>query len=240
MTKPVSQDLSELLSEHGQQHLVDFWDQLHPTQQQQLESQLRAVDLPQINSLYQQATKVDSVAIDWSQVQQAPVKRLAHEASSRQAVIERGVEALRANQVAVVLVAGGQGSERFGIGILDRLADDADIVEPIEHGARRRIDRCNCGRQAAILGRAGEETRGMAGANLDDPRRPMVPYHRVGRCAVQSWEPVLSPARCRCGRIADRQQFGAQSFHVLKEGRKLLPMPFKCGLDRCVGGAGSG
>lgn len=110
MTKPVSQDLWELLSEHGQQHLVDFWDQLNSTQQQQLESQLRAIDLPQINSLYQQATKVESVAIDWSQVQQPPVKRLAHEASNRQAVVERGVEALRANQVGVVLVAGGQGS----------------------------------------------------------------------------------------------------------------------------------
>ena len=110
MTKPVSQDLWKLLSENRQQHLVDFWDQLEPTQQQQLESQLRAVDLPQINSLYQQATKIESVAIDWSQVQQPPIKRLAHEASNRQAVVERGVEALRANQVAVVLVAGGQGS----------------------------------------------------------------------------------------------------------------------------------
>ena len=110
MTKPVSQDLWELLSEHGQQHLVDFWNQLNPTQQQQLESQLRAIDLPQVNSLYQQATKAESIAIDWSQVQQPPVKRLGREASSGQAAVDRGVEALSANQVAVVLVAGGQGS----------------------------------------------------------------------------------------------------------------------------------
>ena len=110
MTKPVSRDLWELLSQYGQEHLVAFWDQLAPTQQQRLESQLRAIDLPQISSLYQQATKVARVAIDWSKVCPPPVKRLASEESSGQAAVARGVEALRANQTAVVLVAGGQGS----------------------------------------------------------------------------------------------------------------------------------
>ena len=110
MTKPVSQDLWELLSEHEQQHLVDFWDQLNPTQRQQLESQLRAIDLPQINSLYQQATKAESITIDWSQVLPPPVIRLPDDPSSEQAAMERGIEVLQANQVAVLLVAGGQGS----------------------------------------------------------------------------------------------------------------------------------
>ncbi len=110
MTKPVSSDLWELLSEYGQEHLLTYWDQLNPTQQQQLESQLRAIDLSQINRLYQEATNVDSVAIDWSQVRPPPVMRLANDPGNEQATIEQGIEALRANQVAVLLVAGGQGS----------------------------------------------------------------------------------------------------------------------------------
>jgi UDP-N-acetylglucosamine/UDP-N-acetylgalactosamine diphosphorylase len=110
MTKPVSRDLWELLSEHGQQHLVDFWDQLDPTQQQQLESQLHAIDLAEINRLYQQATTVEQAAIDWSQVRPPPVIQVASKDETRQAARQLGVEALRANQTAVVLVAGGQGS----------------------------------------------------------------------------------------------------------------------------------
>ena len=93
MTKPVSSDLWELLSEYGQEHLLTYWDQLNPTQQQQLESQLRAIDLSQINRLYQEATNVDSVAIDWSQVRPAPVMRLANDPGNEQATIEQGIEA---------------------------------------------------------------------------------------------------------------------------------------------------
>ena len=110
MTKPVNRDLWELLSEHGQEQLLDYWDQLNPTQQQQLESQLRTIDLPQMNRLYQEATKVESVSIDWSQVLPPPVIRLPDDPSSEQAIMERGIEVLQANQVAVLLVAGGQGS----------------------------------------------------------------------------------------------------------------------------------
>ncbi|MFP6576163.1 MAG: UTP--glucose-1-phosphate uridylyltransferase, partial [Pirellulaceae bacterium] len=110
MTKPVSRDLWELLSEHGQQHLVDFWDQLDPTQEQQLVSQLHAIDLAEINRLYQQATTVEQAAIDWSQVRSPPVIQVASKDETCQAARQLGVEALRANQTAVVLVAGGQGS----------------------------------------------------------------------------------------------------------------------------------
>ncbi|MFP6672044.1 MAG: UTP--glucose-1-phosphate uridylyltransferase [Pirellulaceae bacterium] len=110
MIKPVSRELWELLSQCGQEHLVAFWDHLDPTQQQQLESQLHAIDLAEINRLYQQATTVEQAAIDWSQARPPPVIQVASKDETRQPARQLGVEALRANQTAVVLVAGGQGS----------------------------------------------------------------------------------------------------------------------------------
>ena len=111
MTKPISRELSEPLSQFGQEDLVAFWDRLDAAKQQQLEQQIRALDLVELNDLFQQATKAEEEDIDWTSVCPAPAYRLQdHSTNSAAMAYQLGVEALRTNQVGVVLVAGGQGS----------------------------------------------------------------------------------------------------------------------------------
>ncbi|MDZ4658289.1 MAG: UTP--glucose-1-phosphate uridylyltransferase [Bythopirellula sp.] len=99
------------LSPFGQQHLVQFWDELNDAQQLQLATQIENIDLALIDSLAQ--GKVDQP--DWVELSRRaeppPAVRLgeASEAQIRKA-IECGAAALHAGKVGVLLVAGGQGS----------------------------------------------------------------------------------------------------------------------------------
>ncbi|QEG37040.1 UTP--glucose-1-phosphate uridylyltransferase [Bythopirellula goksoeyrii] len=105
------QDLEERLKPFGQEHLLQFWDELSPPQRQALASQIEAVDLGQINSLFR--GEVDQP--DWAQLSRRaeppPAVRLSEQSGDRnQAAIEHGIEALRAGQVGVMITAGGQGT----------------------------------------------------------------------------------------------------------------------------------
>jgi UDP-N-acetylglucosamine/UDP-N-acetylgalactosamine diphosphorylase len=115
---PAPQQLQDLLTGHGQQHLIQFWDSLDDAGRVQLAEQIEAVDFEQIDALFN--GNVDQP--DWAALAHRatppPAMRLADRASggsgglgfSPAEAIERGKAALRGGKVGVILVAGGQGS----------------------------------------------------------------------------------------------------------------------------------
>ena len=104
-------ELNSHLAQFGQQHLLAFWDQLNDSSRASLAQQILAIDLDQIR------TTLDASAAgnDWAAIAEAsfppPAVRLnaiaeADTTSARNA----GEAAIREGKIAVVLVAGGQGS----------------------------------------------------------------------------------------------------------------------------------
>ena len=100
------------LAQHGQQHVLAFWDELMPPQQAQLERQLREVDLELLDRL----RRGEQAAADWaalaSRAQSPPAIRLGqrHPEFDASAARRAGEQSLAAGQVGAVLVAGGQGT----------------------------------------------------------------------------------------------------------------------------------
>lgn len=97
----------ERLTQHGQAHVLKFWKQLNERQQQALLSQVAQLDFASITRM-QTMLAARGAPAEAGEVVPAPV--VEPEAPARAAARERGVAALRAGRVGVVLVAGGQGS----------------------------------------------------------------------------------------------------------------------------------
>ncbi len=121
MSKPLPAEISELLRRHGQDHLERRHDSLADNARAAFASQLREIDIPQVQQLYEslQATEVGgnegetaasraARAAPPSQVIRLP--RAADEQSAWNHAAQIGHELLRAGKVGVVLVAGGQGT----------------------------------------------------------------------------------------------------------------------------------
>src|SRR5689334_21492764 len=53
---PNRRELLALVQPWKQEHLLAFWDELSPPQQEQLAEQIRSVDFAQINELYREAS----------------------------------------------------------------------------------------------------------------------------------------------------------------------------------------
>ncbi len=106
--------LAERLERHGQTHLLRFWDELDADGRSRLVENLEPIDLERIDRLV--ATLVhgnESASHPSAQVEPMPVDRLPHtdaERSARREAAELGEAALAAGEVAVVVVAGGQGT----------------------------------------------------------------------------------------------------------------------------------
>ncbi|MCH7753258.1 MAG: UTP--glucose-1-phosphate uridylyltransferase, partial [Planctomycetes bacterium] len=106
------------LEPFGQQHLLQYWEELSQAQRRELAAQIEAVDLKRIDSLFR--GEVDQA--DWDQLSRRaeppPAVRLADRESgapgslgiTSAAAQERGARALESGEVGVLLTAGGQGS----------------------------------------------------------------------------------------------------------------------------------
>lgn len=105
-------ELLELLRPFGQQHLLAFWDELDPRQRGGLADQIRALDLQQIATLYQECETEEDLAKLAASAGPPPAVRIGgadNPFTAEQARV-RGRQALSAGTVGVALVAGGQGT----------------------------------------------------------------------------------------------------------------------------------
>jgi UDP-N-acetylglucosamine/UDP-N-acetylgalactosamine diphosphorylase len=102
----VPDDLRQRLRDHGQEHVLAWWDRLNDPERQELLGQLQAVDVELLRRLY--ARRDESYTVPAAErIAPIPVARLDPSDRETQHI---GEEALRRGEVAVLLVAGGQGS----------------------------------------------------------------------------------------------------------------------------------
>jgi len=108
-------ELQERLEQVGQEHLLRFWDELNDEQQCGLVAQIEAIDFSALAALYEKKDKASGIN-KLAQQAQAPSsvftlgKGDAEKTITPETAIAQGCEALDEGQVAVVLVAGGQGT----------------------------------------------------------------------------------------------------------------------------------
>ncbi len=103
----IPQDMHARLRQYGQDHVLAGWERLSDDERRHLLGQLAAVDLEELRGLY--ASRERSFALPAAErIKPAPV--VARCAPDESAVRVRGEDALRRGEVAVLLVAGGQGS----------------------------------------------------------------------------------------------------------------------------------
>lgn len=124
MTKRTDASEYDELLEHvepiGQQHLLRFWDQLDPRQQQTLAEQIRAIDHDTFRQLQVTSREIasagKSAASHWAalaaRAEPPPAMRLDGSGVpfTKDEARARGAEMLRAGQVGMILVAGGLGT----------------------------------------------------------------------------------------------------------------------------------
>lgn len=106
------EELVAQLETFGQQQVLAFWDQLDAAQQSQLSAQVEAIDFELLSQLVQG----EDAAPDWAELAaKAHPPRAIRIGSkenefSKDEAVARGEQALRAGQLGLILVAGGQGT----------------------------------------------------------------------------------------------------------------------------------
>jgi UDP-N-acetylglucosamine/UDP-N-acetylgalactosamine diphosphorylase len=119
MPTPAKQQLEQELAPHNQQHLLRFWDELDDAGRQKLAAQIERIDLDLIDSLYHGNVDLPDWAALSRRAKPPVTVRLSERAKpdaktplgfTPAEARQRGVEALRAGEIGVLLTAGGQGS----------------------------------------------------------------------------------------------------------------------------------
>lgn len=105
MEQPPS-NVVELLSRHNQRHLLSGWERLSKVEREDLLQQISRIDFPALAQLYANRDAAATALPERSRIAPIPVQS---ESPSLE-FLQVGKEALRKGQVAVLLVAGGQGS----------------------------------------------------------------------------------------------------------------------------------
>src|SRR5262245_36186652 len=103
----VPDELRQRLRRHGQEHLLAHWGALDDERRAGLLRQVQALDLDQLTRLY--ARRAEKAAVPGPE-RIAPVPVVPHDSPDNAERQRQGEAALRAGEVAVLLVAGGQGS----------------------------------------------------------------------------------------------------------------------------------
>src|SRR5262249_39766964 len=102
----MEEQLRQHLERAGQDHVLAWWPQLSEPERQALTRQLEVLDFEQLRELYAQRDE-PNVVPSADRIAPAPAARLdPHDTETRKA----GEDALRRGEVAVLIVAGGQGT----------------------------------------------------------------------------------------------------------------------------------
>jgi UDP-N-acetylglucosamine/UDP-N-acetylgalactosamine diphosphorylase len=104
LTVPV--ELQRTLHDNGQQHVLATWETLGDTERKVLLAQLQKIDVAQLQRLYAERDKVIPLPAP-EKIQPVPVLRLDADTREQKRL---GTASLDRGEVAVLLVAGGQGS----------------------------------------------------------------------------------------------------------------------------------
>ena len=104
--------LDSKLAQYGQAHLLKFWDELGPDQQEQLAEQINTIDFDLVQSLLtnQSTEHASDDAAMRAEVPPAITLDDFSDSASYDAAVAVGRKALTNGELAMVLVAGGQGS----------------------------------------------------------------------------------------------------------------------------------
>ncbi|MCL2348512.1 MAG: UDPGP type 1 family protein [Planctomycetaceae bacterium] len=104
--------LLEKLAPWHQEHLLTQWDALSDTQRRQLSEQVDSIDFAQLAELYKNRDHLADIASLASQAKEPPSFLLGGEQNRipKADAVRAGQEALRQGKVAVLVVAGGQGT----------------------------------------------------------------------------------------------------------------------------------
>ena len=105
-------ELEKIVEHHGQAHVLQFWDTLDESQQHSLTEQIASFDFEQLNRLATEKASGEKWADLAARAELPPAITLAQfrDPEKHAAAKEVGGRALAAGKVAMILVAGGQGS----------------------------------------------------------------------------------------------------------------------------------
>ncbi|KAK9763187.1 UDP-N-acetylglucosamine pyrophosphorylase [Basidiobolus ranarum] len=115
---PVSIDeitsLKEFYTAAGQGHVFTFFDDLSTEKQQLFVAQLKDIDPSFINRVYEKVTADEKVTQEQNEIKPFPAERSGSILTANKETIDdwetTGLKAIAQNQVAVILMAGGQGT----------------------------------------------------------------------------------------------------------------------------------
>ena len=111
---PKKSDIEAVLSEHGQEHLLRFWDEISEEERSALARQIGEIDFVLFDRLLAEHVKGASdgagVTGEIEPADFVPVPRTDAELAEEARAVAAGEEALRSGRVAAFVVAGGQGT----------------------------------------------------------------------------------------------------------------------------------
>lgn len=113
-------DLVKELTAYGQEHLIQFWDELNESDKEHLYHEIKQTDFGELNGFYERVqSEMSQNALELDHAMNPIPDNLkgsyAHSSPEQLRVYELdGLRAVSNNQVAVLLMAGGQGT-RLGV-----------------------------------------------------------------------------------------------------------------------------
>lgn len=112
MSVSIDEELKQQLENLGQQHVLQFWDELDAQQQSSLSESIAKIDFQQLDTLINKSFSEASWAELAAAANVPPAKTLEDfaDGESYTAARNKGLEVLKGGKVAMIVVAGGQGS----------------------------------------------------------------------------------------------------------------------------------